>query len=52
MIGKPRDRPVHTAAGMRGRTGFVSDNASPYMKGVQEGIAPLYVAQIGGFNRL
>ncbi|MEL7013084.1 MAG: antibiotic biosynthesis monooxygenase [Pseudomonadota bacterium] len=32
-------------------TGIVSDNATPYIKGVLEGIAPLYIAQKGGFNR-
>ena len=32
-------------------TGIVSDNATPYIKGVLEGISPLYIAQQGGFNR-
>ena len=32
-------------------TGIVSDNATPYIKGVLEGISPLYIAQKGGFNR-
>lgn len=32
-------------------TGIVSDNATPFIKGVLEGIAPLYIAQRGGFNR-
>ena len=32
-------------------TGIVSENATPYIKGVLEGIAPLYIAQKGGFNR-
>ncbi|MCY4336688.1 MAG: antibiotic biosynthesis monooxygenase [Litoreibacter sp.] len=31
--------------------GIVSDNATPYIKGVLEGISPLYIAQKGGFNR-
>lgn len=31
--------------------GIVSENATPYIKGVLEGIAPLYIAQKGGFNR-
>lgn len=31
--------------------GTVSDNATPYIKGVLEGIAPLYIGQKGGFNR-
>ncbi len=32
-------------------SGIVSENATPYIKGVLEGITPLYVAQRGGFNR-
>lgn len=32
-------------------TGIVSDNATPYIKGVLQGISPLYIAQKGGFNR-
>ncbi len=32
-------------------TGIVSENATPYIKGVLEGIAPLYIGQKGGFNR-
>lgn len=32
-------------------TGIVSDNATPYIKGVLAGISPLYIAQKGGFNR-
>jgi quinol monooxygenase YgiN len=32
-------------------TGIVSDNATPYIKAVLEGISPLYIAQKGGFNR-
>lgn len=32
-------------------TGIVSDNATPYIKAVLEGIAPLYILQKGGFNR-
>ena len=31
--------------------GVVSDNATPYIKGVLEGISPLYVTLKGGFNR-
>lgn len=30
---------------------IVSDNATPYIRGVLEGIAPLYISQQGGFNR-
>ena len=30
---------------------IVSDNATPYIRGVLEGISPLYVSQRGGFNR-
>lgn len=30
---------------------IVSDNATPYIRGVLEGISPLYIAQQGGFNR-
>ena len=29
----------------------VSDNATPYIRGVLEGISPLYISQQGGFNR-
>ncbi|WP_299506736.1 antibiotic biosynthesis monooxygenase [uncultured Roseobacter sp.] len=32
-------------------TGIVSDNATPYIKGVLEGISPTYMSQKGGFNR-
>lgn len=32
-------------------TGTVSDNATPYITGVLEGISPVYVTQEGGFNR-
>lgn len=32
-------------------TGIVSENATPYIKGVLDGISPLYIAQKGGFNR-
>ncbi|MEM1361853.1 MAG: antibiotic biosynthesis monooxygenase [Pseudomonadota bacterium] len=32
-------------------TGIVSENATPYIKGVLEGITPLYIAQKGGLNR-
>ncbi|WP_136443186.1 putative quinol monooxygenase [Pacificoceanicola onchidii] len=32
-------------------TGIVSDNATPYIKAVLEGISPLYIVQKGGFNR-
>lgn len=32
-------------------TGIVSDNATPYIRAVLEGIGPLYIAQKGGFNR-
>lgn len=31
--------------------GIVSDNATPYIRGVLEGISPLYISQQGGFNR-
>ncbi len=34
-----------------GCTAIVSDNATPYIRGVLEGIAPLYITQQGGFNR-
>ena len=30
---------------------IVSDNATPYIRGVLEGISPLYISQQGGFNR-
>lgn len=30
---------------------IVSDNATPYIRGVLEGIAPTYVGQKGGFSR-
>ncbi|CAD0187201.1 hypothetical protein RUESEDTHA_04113 [Ruegeria sp. THAF57] len=30
---------------------IVSDNATPFIKGVLEGIAPIYVTEQGGFNR-
>lgn len=30
---------------------IVSNNATPYIKGVLEGISPLYIDQRGGFNR-
>jgi len=30
---------------------IVSDNATPYIRDVLTGIAPLYIAQKGGFNR-
>lgn len=30
---------------------IVSDNATPYIRGVLEGVAPLYISQKGGFNR-
>lgn len=30
---------------------IVSDNATPYIRGVLDGIAPLYISQKGGFNR-
>lgn len=30
---------------------IVSANATPYIRGVLEGLAPLYIAQQGGFNR-
>lgn len=30
---------------------IVSDNATPYIRGVLEGIGPLYIAWKGGFNR-
>lgn len=30
---------------------IVSDNATPYIRGILEGIGPLYVRQHGGFNR-
>lgn len=30
---------------------IVSDNATPYIRGVLEGITPLYVGQRGGLNR-
>lgn len=29
----------------------VSDNATPYIRGVLEGISPVYISQQGGFNR-
>ena len=29
----------------------VSDNATPYIREVLDGIAPLYISQQGGFNR-
>lgn len=32
-------------------TGTVSDNATAYIKGVLEGLSPLYVTQKAGFNR-
>ena len=32
-------------------TGIVSENATPYIKGVLAGISPLYITQKGGFNR-
>ncbi len=32
-------------------TGIVSDNATPYIKGVLDGISPLYITQKGGLNR-
>lgn len=35
-----------------GCRGVVSENATPYIRGVLEGIAPLYVGQRGGFHRL
>ncbi|MEM1416190.1 MAG: hypothetical protein AAGH15_14885 [Myxococcota bacterium] len=34
-----------------GCTAITSANATPYIRGVLEGIAPLYVAQAGGFHR-
>ncbi|MAM25708.1 MAG: hypothetical protein CML55_10095 [Rhodobacteraceae bacterium] len=30
---------------------MVSDNATPYIRGVLEGLSPLYISQKGGFNR-
>lgn len=30
---------------------IVSDNATPYIRGVLESVAPLYISQRGGFNR-
>lgn len=30
---------------------IVSNNATPYIRGVLEGISPLYISQQGGFNR-
>lgn len=30
---------------------IVSANATPYIRGVLEGLAPLYITQKGGFNR-
>lgn len=30
---------------------IVSENATPYIRGILEGIAPLYVSQKGGFHR-
>jgi len=30
---------------------IVSDNATPYIRGVLEGIAPVYISQRGGLNR-
>ena len=32
-------------------TAIVSENATSYIKGVLEGISPLYIARKGGFNR-
>lgn len=29
----------------------VSDNATPYIKGVLDGLSPLYISQKAGFNR-
>lgn len=29
----------------------VSDNATPYIRGVLDGLSPLYISQKGGFNR-
>lgn len=29
----------------------VSDNATPYIRGVLDGVGPLYISQRGGFNR-
>jgi len=29
----------------------VSDNATPYIRGVLEGLSPLYISRKGGFNR-
>ena len=29
----------------------VSDNATPYIRGVLEGVAPVYIGQRGGLNR-
>ena len=34
-----------------GCEGVVSDNATPYIRGVLEGVSPLYVTQQGGFHR-
>ncbi|MEM8971700.1 MAG: antibiotic biosynthesis monooxygenase [Pseudomonadota bacterium] len=31
--------------------GTVSDNATPYIRGVLEGISPIYMSRRGGFNR-
>lgn len=31
--------------------GTVSDNATPYIKGILDGISPTYMSQKGGFNR-
>ena len=30
---------------------IVSDNATPYIKGVLEAVSPVYISQQGGFNR-